>query len=181
MSRLSVIDPAKAAGKSKELLAVVQAKLKITPNMTRVMTNSPAVLQGYLAFSGALREGALDPKLQEQIALAVGQSNACEYCVSAHSAIGKAVGLTDREIQASRVGQSDSERTRAALRFAQQIVEHRGVVAESAIAVVRNAGFSDGEIAEIIANVALNVFTNYFNNATAVEVDFPRVAVGKNA
>lgn len=181
MSRLSTIDPAEATGKSKELLEAVQAKLKITPNMTKVMANSPAVLQAYLAFSGALREGALDPKLQEQLALVVGQSNGCEYCVSAHSAIGKAVGLADTEIRAGRAGQSDSTRTEAALRFAQQIVELKGIVPESAIAVVRNAGFSDAEIAEIIANVALNVFTNYFNNAVAVEVDFPRVAVGKNA
>ncbi len=106
----------------------------------------------------------------------VGQSKACEYCVSAHWAIGEAVGLTDIEICASRVGQSDSTPTEAALRFAQQIVEPRGVVPESTIAVVRNAGFGDAKIAEIIANVARNVFTNYFNNAVAVEVDFPRAA-----
>jgi len=181
MSRLPIIDPAVATGKSKELLDAVQAKLKITPNMTKVMANSPAVLQGYLGFSGALAAGLLDVKLREQIALAVGQSNQCEYCVSAHSAIGKMVGLNDREIRASRVGESDSGRTAAALHFAKQVLEHKGFVPDSAIEAVRAAGFSDGEIAEIIAHVALNVFTNYFNTAAGVDVDFPRVAIGQGA
>lgn len=181
MSRLLTIDPAQAGGKSKELLKAVEAKLKIIPNMTKVMANSPAVLQAYLAFSGALAEGALDPKLREQIALVVGQTNQCEYCVSAHSFIGEMVGLTDREIRASRVGESESARTTAALRFAQQILGNQGFAPEGAFGTLREAGFNDGEIAEIIANVALNVYTNYFNNAAAVEVDFPRVAIGKSA
>jgi uncharacterized peroxidase-related enzyme len=181
MSRLSTIDPAKATGKSKELLEIVQATLKIIPNMTKVMANSPAVLQGYLAFSGALAEASLSPKLREQIALAVGQSNQCEYCVSAHSVIGKGAGLTDEEVRGSRRGEGESERTRAALRFARQLLENKGFVQESAIGSLRAAGFSDGEIAEIIAHVALNVFTNYFNTAAGVEIDFPRVAVGRSA
>src|SRR5215472_18374787 len=108
MSRLSVIQTDKATGKAKELLEAVQAKLKITPNMTRVMANSPAVLEGYLGLSGALASGSLPPKLREQIALAVAEQNGCQYCVSAHTAIGKLTGLMDKEIEEAREARSQS-------------------------------------------------------------------------
>jgi uncharacterized peroxidase-related enzyme len=175
MSRLPAIQTEAASGKSKELLQAVQAKLKITPNMTRVMANSAAVLEGYLGLSGALAGGSLPAKLREQIALEVGEQNACEYCVSAHTAIGKMVGLIESEIEAAREAQSSSAKNAAALAFARQVVAKKGRVSDAEFDAVRKAGFSDGEIAEIVAHVALNLFTNYFNTATEVEVDFPRV------
>ncbi len=111
MSRLPAIQTETATGKAKELLEAVHAKLKITPNMTRVMANSPAVLAGYLSFSGALAGGALHAKLREEIALEVGEQNSCQYCVSAHTALGKMAGLTDPEIDAARDGNSTSPKT----------------------------------------------------------------------
>lgn len=181
MARLKSVDPARAEGKAKELLAAVQAKLKVTPNMMRVMANSPAALDAYLKFDGALAGGALGGKLREQIALAVAEANRCEYCLAAHSTLGKMAGLSDAELAASRDAKGATERHTAALTFARQLVESQGMVGEEAVAAVRAAGFSDGEIAEIIANVAINVFTNYFNNAAAVDVDFPKVALRKSA
>jgi uncharacterized peroxidase-related enzyme len=181
MSRLPAIQTETANGKAKQLLEAVQAKLKITPNMTRVMANSPAVLEGYLSFSGALAGGTLPAKLREEIALEVGEQNACQYCVSAHTAIGKLTGLTDGEIQEAREARSSSQKHAAALEFARQIVAKKGRVTDPDFEVVRKAGFSDGEIAEIIAHVALNVFTNYFNIATEVEVDFPKIALRQTA
>jgi uncharacterized peroxidase-related enzyme len=175
MPRLNPIQPEQATGKAKELLDAVQAKLKITPNMTRVMANSPAVLQGYLSFSGALAGGALDPKLREEIALEVGEQNSCQYCVSAHTAIGKMTGLSDAEIDSARDAKSSSAKATAALAFARQIVAKQGRATEADVEAVRRAGFSDAEIAEIIAHVALNVFTNYFNNTAGTEVDFPKI------
>jgi uncharacterized peroxidase-related enzyme len=181
MSRLKAIQTDQAAGKAKQLLKAVQAKLSITPNMTRVMANSPAVLEAYLAFSGALAGGALSPKLREQLAIEVGEQNECQYCVSAHCAIGKMTGLTDAEIEAARDGNASASKPAAALTFAHQIVAKQGRTAEADVEAVRNAGFTDGEIAEIIAHVALNVFTNYFNNTAGVEVDFPKIALRKSA
>jgi uncharacterized peroxidase-related enzyme len=175
LSRLNSIQPDQATGKAKELLDAVQAKLKITTNIARVMANSPAVLQGYLSFSGALAGGALDPKLREQIALAVGEQNSCQYCVSAHTVIGKMTGLSDAEIDAARDAKSSSAKNAAALQFARQIIAKKGLASDADVDAVRHAGFSDAEIAEIIANVALNVFTNYFNNTAGVEVDFPKI------
>jgi len=181
MSRLKMIDPAAAAGKAKELLDAVQAKLKITPNMTRAMANSPAVLEGYLALSGALAGGSLEVRLREQIALAVAELNGCEYCLSAHTAIGRRIGLTEAEIATSREGTPEGARTAAALGFVREVVRGKGRVREDSVDSVRAAGFSDGEIAELIANVALNLFTNYFNKVAGVDVDFPRVAPRKAA
>jgi AhpD family alkylhydroperoxidase len=108
MARLTAIQPQVATGKAKELLVAVQAKLKITPNMTSVMANSPAVLQAYLSFSGAMGQGALDAKVREEIALEVGEQNSCQYCVSAHAAVGKMIGLSDSEIQQAREARSAS-------------------------------------------------------------------------
>src|SRR5215469_6257543 len=181
MSRLNAIQPDHATGKAKELLDGVYAKLKITPNMMKVMANSPAVLQGYLSFNGALAGGVLDAKLREQIALAMAEQNACQYCLSAHAAIGKATGLTDSEIESARGANSSSPKHASALQFARQLVAKQGRIADADVETASRAGLSDAEIAELIAHVALNIFTNYFNNATDVEIDFPKIALRKSA
>lgn len=177
MSRLPVTQTETADRKARELLEAVQATLKITPNMTRVMANSPAVLEGYLAFSGALASGSLPPKLREQIALAVGEQNGCQYCVSAHTAIGKLTGLAAKETEEAREARSHSAKDQAALEFTRVLVANHGRVADADFEGLRKVGFGDGEIAEIIAHTALNIFTNYFNTAVEVEVDFPKVAL----
>jgi uncharacterized peroxidase-related enzyme len=177
MSRLPVIQTEVAEPKARKLLEAVQAKLKITPNMTRVMANAPSVLEGYLGLSGALAGGTLPPKLREQIALAVGEHNGCQYCVSAHTAIGKLTGLTDKEIEEARETRAHSAKDQAALEFTRLLAANRGRVADADFESLRQAGFGDGEIAEIIAHTALNIFTNYFNTATEVEVDFPKIAL----
>jgi uncharacterized peroxidase-related enzyme len=176
MSRLHVIDPATATGKAHDLLSAVKSKLGKVPNLTRVMANSPAVLESYLGFAGALGGGQLDPKLREELALLSGQENGCDYCLSAHSAIGHMVGLTHDQILAAREGKGIDAKATAALNFAKKVLAAKGKVSTADVDTVRAAGFSDGEIAEILAHVALNVFTNYFNNATEVEIDFPKVS-----
>ncbi len=181
MSRLNAIEPSSATGKAKDLLNAVKAKLGIVPNMTKVMANSPAVLEGYLGLSGALGGGLLDAKTREQLALVTAQSNHCDYCLSAHTAIGKMVGLKPEEIAESRLGHGSNPRTTAALKFATRVLDERGAIRDADLAEVRAAGFNDGEIAEIIAHVALNILTNYFNIATDVEIDFPKVSFAKAA
>lgn len=175
MPRLPQIDPTQATGQAKALLDQVQQGLRLVPNMARAMANSPAVLGGYLGFSIALQRGALPAKLREQIALAVAEANSCGYCLSAHAAVGKMVGLAPADIEASRSLDAAEPKARAALRFAAAILEGRGEVSDDEFTRVRQAGFGDAEIAEIVAHVALNVFTNYFNKAIEVTIDFPAV------
>ena len=181
MQRITPINPAEATGKAKKLLDGVQAKLGFTPNLMKTLATAPAALEAYLQFGAAMGTGVLDAKFREQISLAVAQANSCEYCLSAHSAIGKMVGLTPDEIAASRESHAADAKRDAGLRFAQTVVVQRGEVSDAALASVRNAGYTDGEITEIVANVAVNIFTNYFNHVAQTEVDFPRVPVAMMA
>jgi uncharacterized peroxidase-related enzyme len=177
MPRLKAIDPQDATGKAKVLLDGVQAKIGMVPNLMRTYANSPAALEAYLNFSGALGGGLLNAKLREQIALTVADANSCEYCLSAHTAIGKMVGLNENELVASRRATATDAKTDAALKFAHQIVVKRGEVLDSEVQAVRAAGYNDSEIVEIVANVALNIFTNYFNHVAQTVVDFPKVSL----
>jgi uncharacterized peroxidase-related enzyme len=160
------------------LLDAVNVKLGMTPNMMKTMAQSPAVLQAYLNFSGALASGNLDAGLREQIALISAEINRCGYCASAHTAIAKLVGLTQPAILAARKGRLADTKADAALRFARIVIVNRGQVSEEDVKLVKDAGFSEGEIGEIVANVALNIFTNYFNEIAETEIDFPKVEVG---
>jgi uncharacterized peroxidase-related enzyme len=175
MTAFLPVDPAPATGNARDLLAAVRAKLGIVPNMTRHMARSPAVLEGYLGLSGALAGGTLGAKLAEQVALATAEANGCEYCLSAHTMLGQHAGLTAADIVAAREGTANDERSRAALHFARALIDGRGRVPDGAITAMRDAGFDDGAIGEVVAHVALNVFTNYFNNVTRPVVDFPVV------
>lgn len=177
MSRIQPIQNADATGKAKQLLDGVQAKIGMTPNLMKTLAQAPAALEGYLNLSGALATGLLDAKFREQVALAVAQANSCEYCLSAHSTIGKMVGLKAEEVAASRHSQAADPKQDAGLKFAQALVVNRGLVSDSTLETVRKAGFSDGEITEIVAHVALNTLTNYFNHVAQTEVDFPKVSV----
>ena len=175
MSRINALEPAAATPKAQELLAAVKAKIGMTPNMMKTMAQSEAVLEGYLSFSGALGGGVLSAKLREQIAIAVGQANSCQYCLSAHTLLGKMAGLAKDELDASRRATSADPKTAVALRFVQDLVVHKGMVDDEGLAAVRTAGFSEAEIVEMVSNVALNIFTNYFNHVAQTEVDFPNV------
>lgn len=173
MPRLTALNPETATGQAQRLLKGVESKLGFAPNIMRTMANSPAVLQGYLDFSGALSKGRLSAKFREQIALTVSEVNDCRYCLAAHSAIGRTVGLSEEAISDSRRGESPDTREATALVFTRQVVSHRGQVTDEEVAKLRKAGFTDGEITEILANISLTLFTNYFNHVAGTEVDFP--------
>ncbi|EMI43945.1 carboxymuconolactone decarboxylase family protein [Rhodopirellula sp. SWK7] len=173
MSRIETVNPAQATGQAKELLDGVKAKLGMTPNLMRVMANSPAVLDAYLKFSGALSEGELSAPTREQIALTVGQANSCDYCLSAHTAIAKMNGLSADQIRAARLASSSDAKTNAILVFASQLIQKRGFVSDADITAAREAGVTDAEFAEVIANAALNILTNYFNHVAQTAIDFP--------
>ena len=176
MSRIKAISPELATGKTKELLEAVNDKLGMVPKMVRGMASSPAVLDAYVQLSASLGRATLSAKIREQLALAIAQVNHCDYCLAAHSAIGKMVGLTSDQIRDSRLGIAVDPKADALIHFARRVVEARGHVTDADVQAVRDAGFDDGVIAEIVANVALNIFTNYFNSVAETEVDFPPAA-----
>jgi uncharacterized peroxidase-related enzyme len=175
MSRVKVIDPQTAQGDAKTLLDAVQSQLGATPNFIRALANSPDALKAFLGLHEISGSGVLDPKTRERIALAVAQQNECQYCVSAHTAIGRKAGLDANDIQASRHGSSSDPKADAALSFTRALVDNVGDVTSAEMAAVRDAGHSDAEIIEIITHVALNIFTNLLAKATQVDIDFPVV------
>jgi uncharacterized peroxidase-related enzyme len=181
MNRIPQIDPAAATGKAKQLLDAVNAKLGLVPNLTRVLANAPAALEGYLNFSGALAGGVLSAKVREQIALAVAQGNNCDYCLSAHTFIGGKVGLAASDIANARQAVGASDKDDAILKLALSIVVQRGEVSDAALKNARAAGLTDAEIVETTANVALNIFTNYINHVAQTIVDFPEVKASEVA
>jgi len=181
MQRIQKVDAATAPQKTKDIFAAVKAQMGIVPNLVATMAHAPAAVSGYLGLAGALGDGALDRKLREQIAVAVAGANACDYCASAHTLLGKNAGVAAGEIARNLSGASNDARTAAALAFAVKIVRERGHVSDSDLAAVRAAGYSDEEIVEIVAHVAMNVFTNYFNHIAGTEVDFPLVATQQAA
>jgi uncharacterized peroxidase-related enzyme len=176
MTRLQALNPETATGATKELFNGIEKKLGMVPNMMRTMGNSAAVLEGYLNLSGALGKGTLGAKTGELIAMAVAETNHCDYCLSAHSFIGeKLVGIDVTAISTAREGNAADAKTTAALQFAQTLVTKKGLVNDADVTAVKAAGFTDGEVGEIVAHVALNIFTNYINNTAKTAIDFPVV------
>lgn len=176
MTRLQVLNPETATGKSKELFDGIQSKLGMVPNMMRTMGNSPAVLEGYLNLSGALAGGSLGAKMGELLALTVAETNNCEYCLAAHDYIGaNLVKIEKNSLAAAKKAESTDAKTKAALTFAQNLVTKSGRVDDADVQAVKAAGYNDGEVGEIIAHVALNIFTNYINNTAKTVIDFPSI------
>jgi uncharacterized peroxidase-related enzyme len=176
MSTFRSIQPAEATGLTKTLFDGLQQKLGMVPNLAQQLANSPATLKAYLNWGATLSEGALTAKLREQIAVAVANENGCDYCLSAHTVLGSLTGLTNEALQSAQNGEASDPKSAAALRFALKVVRHRGHLDASEVPLLRSAGFSDAAIVEIIAVVAVNIFTNYFNHIAATEIDFPVVA-----
>ena len=173
MQRINSVDYDSSDAQTQEILTAVKSKMGMVPNLISALSQSTAAVNSYLAFSQNLSEGVLPARLREQIALAVGEANSCGYCVSAHSMIAKGAGLSTDEVAAARGADASDEKERAALQFVQAMVRERGRVSDSDFENLRNAGFGDTEIVEIVAHVALNTFTNYFNHVANTEIDFP--------
>lgn len=174
MQRLHSVDPQLAQGRTKELLDIVQQAFGVVPNTARVMANSPAVLDSFLAFSTAMGKARIGGKLHNQVKLNTSETNSCDYCTSILCAIAPSAGLSADDILAGRTGQSEDYRADAALKFSEAVLESRGKVTGQQLAAVRDAGFGDGEIVEIVASVVLGCFTNFLNNVADTELDIPQ-------
>lgn len=177
MPRIPTPDTISAApGPSQPMLRAVEKQLGVAPNLFRLISNSPAALEGYLGMSAALSKGRLPAPTRERIALAVAEINQCNYCLSAHTYLGKnLVGLDDAEMIANREGHSNDSMAAAAVHFAAKVARERGHVDEADLEAVRRAGYDNAQIIEIVQHVALNVWTNYINKIADTEVDFPLV------
>ncbi|MEZ5691678.1 MAG: carboxymuconolactone decarboxylase family protein [Rickettsiales bacterium] len=181
MAYIGLTNPEQTSGKQKELFDQIKGAFGVVPNMFKAIGNSPAALQSMFGSFGALGGGKIGAQLGEQIAVLVADINRCEYCLAAHTVLGQKAGLSADDMASAQNGKSSDARTQAALDFAAKLVKNRAQISSEDVKKVRDAGFSDEEIAEILAHVALNIFTNYTNVAFDVEVDFPKVNLNKVA
>ncbi|MBS1993378.1 MAG: carboxymuconolactone decarboxylase family protein [Cyanobacteria bacterium SZAS LIN-2] len=175
MQNIAILEKNQASAEAQVLLGGVERQLGMIPNLFLTVAHSPAALKGYMQFSGALTAGKLSPKLREQIALATAGRNHCDYCASAHTLLGGKAGLQKDELELNLTGCSNDAKTSSALKFVVAVVEKRGEIEKSTLEDLVAAGFSDEEVVEIIAHIALNIFTNYFNHIAGTEIDFPLV------
>lgn len=181
MSRIAIPTRDASPEKSKPLLDAVEQQLGVIPNLFRLVGTSPAALEGYLGLNGALGR-TLDAKTRERIALAVAQANGCDYCLSAHTYLGLNLAKIDEaEIALNRGGHSGDAKADAAIVFARRVLDARGRVSDADLSAVRDAGFTDAQIVEIVLSVALNALTNYVNNVAGTDIDFPEVRAAEFA
>jgi AhpD family alkylhydroperoxidase len=172
-ARLTAIDPNGASDEVNRLLGQTRHRYGVVPNMVRTMALSPAVLRGFAGLLTSLTEGRLTARLREQIALAVADANRCQYSVSMHTTLGGEAGLSEADLTNARLAIGSDPRSIAALRFVRAVVDDRGELTDGEFAALDRAGFDHEEIVEILGNVVASIFTNYFNKATQVEIDFP--------
>lgn len=177
MPRIATANPDTLSPKTKGMLDAVNKALGVTPNMMKTMATAPVVLEGYLALSGALGHGELPGKIREQIALFSAQNTSCEYCLAAHTVLGGHQGLAAGDIASARKAHASDPKAAAALALSKRIVETHGGVSDADIKAAKTAGLSDAQVLEVVANVSLNLFTNFFNKVAGVDVDFPKVAL----
>ncbi|CAN5331422.1 carboxymuconolactone decarboxylase family protein [soil metagenome] len=181
MSRLAIPAREDAPAAAQPLLDAVEKQLGVVPNLFRLVGTSPAALEGYLGLNAALGR-TLDAKTRERVAIAIAQANGCDYCLSAHSYLGLNLAKIDEaEIALNRAGHSGDAKADAAVVFARQVLAARGKVSDADIAAVRLAGFTEAQVIEIVASVALNVLTNYINNVAETDIDFPVVLAAQAA
>ena len=173
MSYIPTIQPTQADAATRATLDAFKAKLGRYPNMFLTMAQAPVALNAYVQLADVAAGGTLNAKQREQIALAVGDANACDYCLAAHSAIGTMVGLKPEQIAQARAAQAESAKDRALLQLAKRIVETRGRVPAAELDAFKAAGHSDATLLEVLVNVVLNLYTNYTNHLAGTEIDFP--------
>lgn len=181
MSRVPLPTLSDAPATSQPLLAQIQGAFGATPNMFRAVSNSPAALASMWGSFGALGAGVLPAELGEKVAVAIADRNRCHYCLAAHTALGRKAGASAGEMAEAQAGRSADPQTAAALAFAIKVVEQRAGIGDGDVASLRDAGFSDEAIVELLAHVALNLFTNYVNVALDVPLDFPKVTLRQAA
>lgn len=171
--------PTDTSGEAGELMGAIEQKYGKVPNIMATFAHSPAALNAYLAYNDALSKGELSAAVREQIALTVAGENGCDYCASAHTAMAKGAGVDSDEAARNLEGKASDEKIAAILKFTKSVVDQRGWVDDSEVQALRDAGVSDAELVEIIATIAINIFTNYFNHIAGTEIDFPVVNTGK--
>lgn len=172
MPRMHPLDPQDAPSASRPLLADIVARHGATGPMVATMAHSPALLQGYLELSRAMKRVKLPRTLSEKVSLAVQEWIGCEVCQQAHTAAGQAAGLTAVDIELARQGAATDARE-ALLTYAVRVLTEPSSVTDADVEELRAHGWSDRILADVVGLVALNQLTGSFNLVAGVPLDRP--------
>ena len=176
MPRSAALKPEQVPANSKPTLDAFTKNIGFTPNMMATFALSPIAFNSWATLLGSLSK-ALDVKTRDSIGLAVSEVNGCDYCLGVHSFTADHMAkLPANEILLARKGHASDPKRNAAIEFARKVIETRGKVGDADLKAVRAAGYSDANIIEIVALVAMYSLTNFFNNVFDPEKDFPAVA-----
>jgi uncharacterized peroxidase-related enzyme len=179
MPRIAIPKREDTPAESKLILDNVYKMLGFVPNLHRLMSISPNAISGWATLMGSLAK-TLDVKTRDGIALAVSEADGCDYCLAAHSfTAAKLAKIPADEIGLNREGRSSDPKRQAAIAFAKALIETRGKVSDAQFAAVKNAGWTDANIVEMIALTAQFLLTNFMNNAVQTPIDFPEVSPAK--
>jgi uncharacterized peroxidase-related enzyme len=175
MPRSTALKPEQVPADSKPTLDSFTKSIGFTPNMMTIFAQSPIAFNAWANLLGALSK-ALDVKTRDSIGLAVSEVNGCNYCLTVHSYTAEHMAkLPGNEIMLARKGHATDPKRDAAIQFARKVIESRGNVSEVDVKAVRDAGYTDANVIEIIALVAMYSLTNFLNNVFDPEKDFPAV------
>ena len=175
MPRIQPVSDDQASPEAAEIFGAITQKIGKVPNLYRTLGHAPSVLGGLLQLGDVLDGGSLSAPVKEQIALRVANRNACDYCESAHTTIGKMVGLTEDQTVEARRGRADDAHAQAVLALTDAILEREGFVTNDQLQAARDAGLTDGQVFEVVGQVIKNYFTNFVNHIAETEVDFPAI------
>ena len=176
MPRRAALKPEQVPADSKPTLDAITKNIGFTPNMMAAFAASPIAFNSWAALLGSLSK-ALDVKTRDSIGLAVSEVNGCNYCLTVHSFTAEHMAkLPADEIILARKGHASDPKRDAALQFARKVIQTRGKVSDADVKAVRDAGYADANVMEIVALVAMYSLTNFFNNVFDPEKDFPAVA-----
>lgn len=177
MTYIAPLNVASADSHTAATLQAIKSKIGMVPNLYATLAKAPAALNAMLQINEANTAGRLSAQEREIVSLASSQVNGCQYCLSAHTLLGKNAGLTLEQTQQARAGKGNDRRHAAIAGFTRALVEARGHVDTKVLAGFKAAGLSEGDMLEIVANVAAMTLSNFANNVARTKIDFPIVDV----
>ena len=175
MPRTTALAPEQVPADSKPTLDAFTRTIGFTPNMMATFAHSPIAFNAWATLLGSLSK-TLDVKTRDSIGLSVSEVNGCNYCLTVHSFTAEHMAkLSADEIILARKGHATDPKRDAAVQFARKVIETRGQVDDADVKAVREAGFTEANVMEIVALVAMYSLTNFINNVFDPEKDFPAV------
>lgn len=174
MKTLKPLTLEEANENSQTIFNVVKGKIGMLPNLYATMGVSDKLLGGFLTFTETLKSGEFTNKEYEAIALATSQANGCEYCLSAHTTIGKMNGFSEEDTIALRTNTIDDFKLNALVTLTSEFVNLKGHPSQTAIDNFLNAGYNKAAFTELIGVVALTTITNTIYHNGGFDIDFPK-------